>query len=96
MAVFLVFHTVGSWLAWAILRSFRNRATYLVEIDRYFVATERNRKRVKHIACLGEFLLASVLWPVIIMLYCSDAASFESTYVRVFHDRVISVFTQES
>ena len=46
MAVFLVFYTAGSWLAWAILKSFRKRAAYLVEISRQFVATKR-RKRVR-------------------------------------------------
>ena len=96
MAVFLVFYTVGSWLARAILKSFRKRAAYLVEIDRQFVATEDNRKRVQRIAAIGELVLALLFWPIIVTIYYSDGDSFESTYVRVFHEKVISVFTQES
>ena len=76
-------------------KSFRKRAAYLVEIDRQFVATEGNRKRVQRIAVIGELVLALLFWPIIVTIYYSDGDSLESTYVRVFHEKVISVFTQE-
>ena len=89
MAVFLVFYTAGSWLAWAILKSFVNEQPIFVEIDRQFVATEGNRKRVQRIAVIGELVLALLFWPIIVTIYYSDGDSLESTYVRVFHEKVI-------
>jgi len=94
MEVFLIFHTVGSWLAWMILKSFRKRATYLVEIDRSFIATEENRKRVLWIARIGEVLVGNFLWPIVVSAYCSDSNSLENAYVRAFHQRVLAVFTR--
>jgi len=94
MAFFLILHSVGSWLGWLIIRSFRRRAIYLVEIDRDFIASESNLKRVQRVATLGEILLGSLFWPLVVLGYTSDANSFESAYVRAFHQKVLAKYTR--
>jgi len=96
MTFFFVLHTVGSWLGWGVLRSMRERAHYLIEIDRHFTASEANMKRLKTLTLIAEICLSTLLWPAVVLAFVSDRQSFTDAYVFSFHQKVLALYTRAS